>query len=118
MALACFLLGNILDIWQLPAPFKVGFGWGIEAQVGKPPFARDSRNPVLLFAGRRLGPEVNIYGAVVILNQIHTRRAVGDLLLVVDRTPSVYIINGNRPEFFHGRVGGHMQTIGFPPVKP
>jgi len=23
-------------IWQLPASFKIGFGWGIEAEMGEP----------------------------------------------------------------------------------
>ena len=41
---AFFLLGHPLDISQLSASFKIGFGLGIEAEVGEPAFAGGSRN--------------------------------------------------------------------------
>lgn len=58
------------DIRQFPASIEVGFGRRVEAEVGEPAAAGDRRDhPVFLLALGGLRPEVQVHGAIVVLDQ-------------------------------------------------
>jgi hypothetical protein len=50
-----------------------------------PSSCRNGQDPVLLAAGRRLRPAIDVHGAVLALAQVLARRAIGNLLLVQDQ---------------------------------
>src|SRR5262249_21179580 len=58
---------HLLDIRQLPGLLEQSLGRSIEAEDKFEALPRLGRNPVRLLAGRRLGAEVDIDRAVVVL---------------------------------------------------
>jgi hypothetical protein len=79
-----FICLHLLEVSQRPGTIEVRFGRLIEAEIREPVFAGDGRDPILLESRGRLRPAIDIHRAVLVLAQIHSRRAIGNLLLVQD----------------------------------
>jgi hypothetical protein len=66
------------------------------------------RDPVLLFALWGIRPHVDIHGAILIDDQVHARRSVGNLLFVLQEAASIDIVESDRPEQFGRDIGRHV----------
>src|SRR5262245_26011615 len=102
---------------ELPRLVEIGLLRSVEAEVRKPPFARNGLDPVLRL--RRLGrTEIDVYRAVGICRQVASRRRIGCALIGNHRPTCGVVVERDRPELDYGHIGRHADAVSLAAFKP
>jgi hypothetical protein len=107
-----------LDVGQDPALVEIGLRRAIEPEISEPALVRDRLDPVRfgLALGRRR-TEVQVDGAVRVLDDVVARRAVG-IGAGFDEAARLVVVDGERPELRDRRILRNMQCAGLAAVEP
>ena len=106
------------DVVELPGLGEIGLGGAVEAEVGESALARRGLDPVL-GTSRSDGPEIHINRAVGVAHQIGLAGAeVGGAQGGDQWAAAEVVVEGDRPELLHRRIGRHAQAIPVAAVEP
>ncbi len=108
---------HFLDVWQRPALVEVCFHRPVKTEIGEPRLAGNGRNPVLLKTCGSSRAKINVHAAIVVFAQIHSRRTIGNFLLVFNEGPRVQIVERHGQEVLRRRVRRDVQAVGFGAVE-